>query len=76
MSDEHRVLSLLRQDRKIEAIKLYRDVTNGGLKDSKEAVEALAAANGIKVRVKVSGVGCLIFLAVVLGVLGLFVLQS
>jgi ribosomal protein L7/L12 len=36
-----RVLALVRGGRKIEAIKLYRDVTGAGLKEAKDAVEAL-----------------------------------
>ena len=36
-----RVLALVRIGRKIEAIKLYRDVTGAGLKEAKDAVEAL-----------------------------------
>jgi len=32
---------LLRTGRKIDAIKLYREIHGGGLKDAKEAVEAL-----------------------------------
>jgi ribosomal protein L7/L12 len=36
-----RVLALVREGRKIEAIKLYRDMTGTGLKDAKDAVEAL-----------------------------------
>ncbi len=36
-----RVLALLRNGRKIEAIKLYRDITGAGLKEAKDAVEAL-----------------------------------
>ena len=41
------VLALLAADRRIEAIKLYRQETGAGLKDAKEAVEqGLAAASG------------------------------
>jgi ribosomal protein L7/L12 len=36
-----RVLALVREGRKIEAIKLYRNVTGAGLKEAKDAVEAL-----------------------------------
>jgi ribosomal protein L7/L12 len=36
-----RVLALVRDGRKIEAIKLYRDITGAGLKEAKDAVEAL-----------------------------------
>jgi len=40
-SDEEAVVELLRQNRKIEAIKLWREVTGLGLAESKVAVEAL-----------------------------------
>jgi large subunit ribosomal protein L7/L12 len=36
-----RVIALVRDGRKIEAIKLYRDMTGAGLKEAKDAVEAL-----------------------------------
>jgi ribosomal protein L7/L12 len=36
-----RVIDLLRKGRKIEAIKIYRDATGEGLKESKDAVEAI-----------------------------------
>jgi ribosomal protein L7/L12 len=36
-----RVLALVRDGRKIQAIKLYRDITGAGLKEAKDAVEAL-----------------------------------
>jgi large subunit ribosomal protein L7/L12 len=39
-----RVLALAREGRKIEAIKLYRDITGAGLKEAKDAVEALERA--------------------------------
>jgi large subunit ribosomal protein L7/L12 len=38
---DNRVLALVRDGRKIEAIKLYRDLTGAGLKEAKDAVEAL-----------------------------------
>jgi hypothetical protein len=37
------VLALLAAGRKLEAIRAYREATGVGLKDAKEAVEALAA---------------------------------
>lgn len=40
-SDEEAVVELLRQNRKIEAIKLWREATGLGLAESKAAVEAL-----------------------------------
>ncbi|MDO0913329.1 ribosomal protein L7/L12 [Streptomyces sp. DT2A-34] len=36
------VLVLLRNGKKIEAIKVYREITGEGLKEAKEAVERLA----------------------------------
>ncbi len=44
---EKRIVDLLRQGKKIPAIKLYREQRGTGLKFSKEAVEALAAKHGI-----------------------------
>jgi ribosomal protein L7/L12 len=44
---EGEILSLLRESRKIEAIRRYREQQGGGLKEAKEAVEALAARHGI-----------------------------
>ena len=41
------VLGLLKAGKKIEAIKVYREATGFGLKESKEAVEALAKAEGV-----------------------------
>ena len=41
------IVSMLRQNRKIDAIKLYRLATGAGLAESKNAVEAIAAQNGI-----------------------------
>lgn len=35
------IATLLHQRRKIEAIKLYRDATGAGLKEAKDAVEAI-----------------------------------
>jgi hypothetical protein len=44
---EQRVLDLMRQNQKIEAIKVYRDETNVGLKEAKDFVEALADRHGV-----------------------------
>jgi ribosomal protein L7/L12 len=41
LSLDGRVIALLRDGRKIEATKLYRDLTGAGLKEAKDAVEAL-----------------------------------
>lgn len=45
--EENEILELVRSGNLIAAIKLHRERTGDGLKDSKEAVEALAAAHGI-----------------------------
>ena len=47
---EAEVLRWLREDEKIKAVKLYRDRTGGSLRDSKQAVEALAARHGIEMQ--------------------------
>ncbi len=51
---EAEVLAILENGRKIEAIKLYRERTGAGLKEAKDAVEALARQHGIGA----SGSGC------------------
>ena len=51
---EGQVLTLMRGQKKIWAIKVYRKQTGVGLKEAKEAVEALAAKHGINPQ----GVGC------------------
>ena len=43
---EERVRSLMDEGQKIEAIKLYRERTGAGLKDSKDAVEAIGRGQG------------------------------
>jgi hypothetical protein len=53
--DETELLDLLRRGRKIDAIKLHRQRTGAGLKEAKDAVEALAVRNGLPA----SGPGCL-----------------
>lgn len=48
-ADEPEILALLRQGRKIEAIRHYRETNRSDLKTAKEAVEALAARHGIAI---------------------------
>jgi ribosomal protein L7/L12 len=55
------LLEHLREGRKIEAIKRYRQATNAGLKEAKDAVEALAQQRGITPR----RAGCLGVVALV-----------
>lgn len=54
--DAAEIVALLQGGKKIEAIKLYRQRTGVGLKEAKDAVEALAADRRIVVP---SGSGCL-----------------
>ena len=63
---EQELLDLLRQGRKIEAIKRYREATGVGLKEAKDAVEALAARHGIAA--KGSGCAGVVLIAVVVAV--------
>ena len=46
---EGRVRSLLAEGRKIEAIKVYREATGAGLKEAKDAVEALDLRGGLPI---------------------------
>ncbi len=59
---EKQLIDLLRQGKKIPAIKIYREQKGTGLKFSKEAVEALAAKHGIAK----TGSGCASVLLVAL----------
>jgi large subunit ribosomal protein L7/L12 len=53
---EAEIVSLLEQGRKMQAVKRYRERTGLGLKEAKDAVEAIAADRRI---VTPSGGGCL-----------------
>ena len=73
---EGQVLALMQGQKKIKAIKLYREQTGAGLKQAKDAVEALAAKHGIS-----QGKGCagMVLLMVVVStiiVVGLWVLPG
>ncbi len=61
------VLTLASRGKKIEAIKLYREATGVGLKEAKEAVEALMSEQGIDS----PGSGCASVLLAVFLLLGL-----
>ncbi|MGD0897024.1 MAG: acylphosphatase [Thermoguttaceae bacterium] len=58
-SSEMEIVSLLTAGKKIEAIKLCQERTGAGLKEAKDAVEAIAAGHGIVAR---PGSGCLVVL--------------
>lgn len=66
---DQQILQLLSAGKKIQAIKIYRQQTNVGLKEAKDAVEALAAQHGI---VPAQGSGCFTVLGLLLSVLSLF----
>ena len=44
------IANLIRQQKIIEAIKLYRELTNTGLAEAKVAVEAMATQLGVQIR--------------------------
>ena len=73
---EGQVLALLQGQQKIRAIKLYREQTGVGLKQAKDAVEALAAKYGISPK----GAGCagmvLVMIVVSTIIAGLWVLPG
>jgi large subunit ribosomal protein L7/L12 len=64
------VVSLVREGKKIAAIKLYRDKTGVGLAEAKAAVEAVATEHGIQAR----GSGCANALFLALAVLTVVIL--
>ena len=45
--DDPRVIDALRKNNLIEAIKIYRELTNLGLAEAKAAVEAIRARRGV-----------------------------
>ncbi|MFH1923160.1 MAG: ribosomal protein L7/L12 [Planctomycetota bacterium] len=57
----------LHEGRKIQAIKVYREKTGVGLKDAKEAVEAIAAKHGITAGQGAAGCASVALLAIVAG---------
>ena len=59
---EAEVLRLLGERKKIQAIKLYRERTGVGLKDAKDAVEAMATRHGVASQ----GTGCAGVIVVIL----------
>jgi ribosomal protein L7/L12 len=61
---EHEVIALLEQGQKIGAIRLFRERTGAGLKESKDAVETLAERRGIIIS---QGTGCFGVVVVALG---------
>lgn len=64
-----RLLDLLRSGQKIAAIKAYREEHGVGLKEAKDAVEALAAEHGIASKPAGCSSAALLFGAMVFGML-------
>jgi ribosomal protein L7/L12 len=67
---ESQVLALMQSQKKIQAIKLYRTQSGVGLKEAKDAVEALAARYGISPK----GAGCagmVLLMAVISTIIGI-----
>jgi ribosomal protein L7/L12 len=60
------LVALLRGGRKIDAIKLHREVSSSGLKEAKDYVEALAAEQGIP-QAKGCGAAALVLVTLSLG---------
>ncbi len=65
-ADNAQILELLRAGQKIRAIKLYRDQTGSGLADAKNAVEAMARAEGLPSGSSGCGSAALAILAIAL----------
>jgi ribosomal protein L7/L12 len=63
---EEELVSLLEQGQKIGAIKVFRERTGAGLKEAKDAVEAIAERRGIIIS---QGTGCLGVVVVAIGFL-------
>ena len=63
---EAEVLALLEQGRKIKAVKLYREQTGVGLKEAKDAVEAIGADRRIVTPSKSGCLGVVLLLGLVL----------
>jgi ribosomal protein L7/L12 len=60
------LVSLLKQGRKIDAIKVYREVTESGLKESKDAIESIAARHGLSGSQRIGCLGVIFFALVIL----------
>jgi len=65
-SAEAEIVALLQQGQKTQAIKRYRDRTGAGLKEAREAVEALGADRGIATPSKSGCLGVVLLLGLVL----------
>lgn len=71
---EDQLCALLRAGRKIEAIKIYREANGVGLKEAKDAVEALAVRRGIADPGGCAGRAAALVMLLAVGALGTYVL--
>ena len=60
------LVSLLKQGRKIDAIKVYREVTGAGLKQSKDVIESIAARYGLSSSQRTGCLGLIVLSLVIL----------
>jgi ribosomal protein L7/L12 len=60
------LVSLLKQGRKIDAIKVFREVTESGLKESKDAIESIAARHGLSGSQRTGCLGVLVLSLMIL----------
>jgi ribosomal protein L7/L12 len=60
------LVSLLKQGRKIDAIKVFREVTGSGLKESKDVVESIAARHGLSGSQRIGCLGLIVLSLVIL----------
>jgi ribosomal protein L7/L12 len=69
--DPGRVLQVLREEGKIAAIKLYREIHEGiGLAEAKQAIDRLEAAEIAAGRMKRPAAGCMPMLVIAAGLVG------
>lgn len=62
-SIEDEVLQIAREAGKIPAIKVYRELTGAGLKEAKDAVEAILARHGVQSKATGCGTAVLLLVA-------------
>jgi ribosomal protein L7/L12 len=60
------LVSLLKQGRKVEAIKVFRGVTGSGLKESKDVIESIAARHGLSGSQRTGCLGLIVLSLVIL----------
>jgi ribosomal protein L7/L12 len=60
------LVSLLKQGRKIDAIKVFREVTGSGLKESKAVIDSIAARHGLSGSQRTGCLGVIVLAVVIL----------